>query len=140
MLLVRLSQRDDRRSGRILGHDHRVVGNLLRLVKDAGDGDGFLDLLVLGRINDRSDVSVRERVCVDDGFGRRVASFVFHGGTAQTADWKREESEQRQDTESCNADGLSALAGHTTLHTPLFNSLCFLLFGEEGDSNGDEIL
>lgn len=79
MLLVRLPQRDDRRRGRILGHDHRVVGNLLRLVKDAGDGDGFLGLLLLGRIDDRGDVSVRERVCVDDGFGRRVASFVFHG-------------------------------------------------------------
>ena len=79
MLLVRLPQRDDRRRGRILGHDHHVVGNLLRLVKDAGDGDGFLGLLLLGRIDDRSDVSVRERVCVDDGFGRRVASFVFHG-------------------------------------------------------------
>ena len=112
MLLVRLPQRDDRRSGRILGHDHRVVGNLLRLVKDAGDGDGFLDLLLLGCIDDRSDVSAHQRVCVDDGFGRRVASFVFHGGTGQTADWKREESEQRQEPNLSTPTDTPTLAGH----------------------------
>ena len=78
VLLTQLLQRHTGGIGRVLGHDHCVVGNLLRLVKHAGNGDGFLGLLLLGRVNNRSDVGVGENVGVDDASGGGVASVVIH--------------------------------------------------------------